>query len=130
MIFSEPDTLQQRAMVDRRVTLSRHGAPLLYAHDACTFLDRLLGVHKRPRIGPTDALIIKPCKAIHTLGLAYPIDVMFLDRKGVILKIERVPPGSLAFCVSGRVAVEMCSGTVNRLGLSIGQRFTRSRGRW
>lgn len=130
MIFSEPGTLEDRPAVDRRVTLSRHGAPLLYAHEASTFTDRLLGVHKRPRIGPTDALIIRPCKAIHTMGLEYPIDVMFLDRRGIILKLERVLPGNVSFCLWGRVAVEMCSGTVNRLGLTTGQQFARSTGRW
>ena len=72
--------------LEQKVTLCRLGAPLLYAYDASTFIRRLKGLHGVPPLGLTDALILRPCKAIHTVGLDKPVDIIFLDRRGIILK--------------------------------------------
>lgn len=126
-----------RSLVSRRsrylsdkVTLRRLGAPLLYAYDACTFLRRLRGLHAVPPLGLTDALIIRPCKAIHTYGLDRTIDVIFMDRSGKILKVDSIAPQKLMFCWRASVAVEMRHGTAARLGLKVGQRFLPCKGWW
>jgi uncharacterized membrane protein (UPF0127 family) len=36
---------------------------------------------------PVDAaLILAPCNAVHMFGMRFPIDVLFLDRRGVVIK--------------------------------------------
>ncbi|MGQ7848677.1 DUF192 domain-containing protein [Granulosicoccus sp. 3-233] len=129
--------LPERAMENRidtylenKVTLRRLSAPLLYAYDACTFLRRLRGLHGVPPLGPTDALIIRPCKAIHTFGLSERIDVIFMNRYGVILKLATVSPRRAMWCWKASVVVEMAHGTASRIGLGVGQTFVPSRGRW
>lgn len=113
-----------------KVTLCRQRAPLLYAYDACTFVNRLQGLHGIPPLGATDALIIRPCKAIHTWGLTRAIDVAFMDKEGVVLKLQTVQPRRNLCCWNAAVAVEMDSGTAMRIGMEVGQRFIPSEGTW
>jgi uncharacterized membrane protein (UPF0127 family) len=113
-----------------RVTLARLGAPLLYAYDANTFYRRLRGVRLIPPMGPTDALIIRPCKAIHTYGLIQPIDIVFLNLHGKILKMDTLKPRSLYACFGASVAVEMAQGTARRISLGVGQVLIPKNGAW
>ena len=40
-----------------------------------------------------DALWIRPCSEIHTLFMEYPIDVLFIDKTGQVMKItENIRP--------------------------------------
>lgn len=50
------------------------------------FLLRLRGMIGRD-FSRFDALLIRPCSEIHTLFMAYPIDVLFVDQTGRIVKI-------------------------------------------
>ena len=53
----------------------------------------------------SDVLLLAPCRDIHTVGMARPIDIAFLDAKGSVVRAERgVPPGTRRRC-SGAVAV-------------------------
>src|SRR5439155_25656242 len=38
------------------------------------------------------ALVLRPCRQIHTLGMRFPIDVAFCDREGVVLRTVTVAP--------------------------------------
>ena len=130
MISDRAEIATRGSFLEKKVTLRRLGAPLLYAYDASSFQQRLRGLHGVPPLGPTDALIIRPCKAIHTYGLNSPIDVIFLNKKGIILKLSTVGARSFMFCWRARLAVEMAHGTANRLGLRVGQQFKPSEGQW
>ena len=40
------------------------------------------------------ALLIAPCRSVHTVGMRVPIDIAFLDREGRVLSTRRaVRPG-------------------------------------
>ena len=43
---------------------------------------------------PSDcALWISPCHAIYTVGMRFPVDIVFIDNKGVVVKALRaIPP--------------------------------------
>ena len=116
--------------MSERVVVSRAGSPILQAHDAWSFRRRLQGLHAVPPLSPEDALIIRPCKAIHTIGLAQAIDVMFLDRDGVILKLASVAPRRAMICWNAHLVVEMLLGTIDRLELRAGQQCTPNQGWW
>lgn len=130
MIYQRASEARVNNYLQDKVTLRRLSAPLLYAYDACTFFRRLRGLHGVPPLGPTDALIIRPCMAIHTFGLKEPIDVIFMNRYGVILKMATVAPRRAALCWKASVVVEMAYGTASRIGLGVGQKFVPSQGRW
>lgn len=113
-----------------KVTLQRHGAPLLYAYDASSFYNRLRGIHGVPTLGPTEALILRPCKAIHTFGCKVVLDIVFLNESGVIVKIMSMGPNRFAFASKAVVVVEMAHGTAARIRLGVGQTLGPNMGVW
>ena len=56
---------------------------------ADSFLTRLLGLLKRKRLGPEEALWLVPSKGIHTIGMKFPIDVIFLDKDNKV--VDAIP---------------------------------------
>lgn len=50
------------------------------------FLRHHLGLLVHPPLEPGEALWLNPCGSIHTWGMRYAIDVLFLDPAGRVLK--------------------------------------------
>ena len=68
------------------------------------------------------ALVIAPCQAVHTIGMRFPIDVMFVDRDGRIVKARRgLGPWRMAAAWRAFAAVELSVGSVTD-GLRVGDR--------
>lgn len=86
---------------------------------------RARGLLGRRGLPPGHALWLAPCRSIHTVGMRFPIDVVFLDREGRALKVfEALPWGRLVwggFRAHG--ALEFAGGEAARLGLAPGQRL-------
>jgi hypothetical protein len=58
---------------------------------------RLLGLSRLPRELAPAALLIPRCRSIHTFGLRFPIDVVFLDGEGMELdRVDGLPPRRFA----------------------------------
>ncbi len=58
--------------------------------------ERLRGLLGLPSLGPGAALVIERCGAVHTVGMRFPIDVVFLDRAWRVVRVVRnVQPGRL-----------------------------------
>jgi hypothetical protein len=56
-------------------------------------------------------LCLTPCSAIHTFGLAYAIDVLFLDvNRRCLKRLENVAPNRVAWCWSASMVVELPAG--------------------
>ncbi len=57
---------------------------------------RMKGLLGRKAFCYGEGLWIKPCKAVHSFGMKFPIDVVFLDRQQcVIAVIASLPPNRL-----------------------------------
>jgi uncharacterized membrane protein (UPF0127 family) len=72
---------------------------------AASPLSRLLGLAllSRDRVGA--GLLIPRCRGVHTLGMRFPLDLVFLDAEGRVVELRRgVPPGRFIRC-SGAMAV-------------------------
>lgn len=119
-----------RALALPRVRLTRLGAPLLDARVAATFVSRLLGLHALPSLGPTDALVISPCRSVQTWGMPCAIDVVFLDAEGIVLEIRTLARNATAFHSRARRVVEAAAGSAERLALAPGQRLLPDGGAW
>ncbi len=88
---------------------------------ADTFPARLRGLLFAPPLKPGQGLLLDPCASVHTAGMAYPIDVVFLDRAGTITKIvPHLPPWRIAACRSATRTLELAAGEARRLGLAAG----------
>ena len=64
---------------------------------------------------------------IHTVGMSYPIDVVFLDSTGLILKVlAAIPRLRAAFCIRAAQVLELAAGEAYRLGWTVGLRLKLS----
>ena len=50
---------------------------------------RMRGLLGRPPLAPGEGLLIVPCQGVHTVGMGYPIDVVHLDRRGLVRRVLR-----------------------------------------
>lgn len=54
---------------------------------ARNFFSRAFGLLFRKKLKSNECLLITPCKSIHTIGMRYNIDVVFIDAFGYITDI-------------------------------------------
>ncbi len=116
--------------VSRWSDISLGGIDILRAFDANTFFSRLRGLHALLPLAPAEALIIRPCNAIHTLTMPCTIDVVFVDSQGCVLRCESVSRRRIIRCANAKAVVEMSEGSIDRLGIAEGAVLSRSRGAW
>jgi len=74
---------------------------------------------------PGEGLWIDPCAGVHTLGMRFPIDVVFLDPDLSILRVaEAVPPGRVRLAPRGtRSVLELPARAAAEAGLRPGIRL-------
>jgi uncharacterized membrane protein (UPF0127 family) len=92
---------------------------------ATTFLSRLAGLLGTAAIAEGGGLWIVPCRSVHTLGMRYPIDVAFLDARGVVVGIlGGLSPNRIGRVVrDARGALELRAGTLAATGTVTGDRL-------
>ena len=74
---------------------------------------RRKGLLGRKQLSSDEGLWILPCEAVHTFGMQFPIDLIYLDRSHRIIKISSaVPPWRLSICLSGHSVLELASGAI------------------
>jgi uncharacterized protein len=72
---------------------------------------RKTGLLKHDRLEPGDGLWITPCEGVHTVGMKFPIDVLFLDKKRKVVKIRAaMPRWRMAACLWAHSVLELPSG--------------------
>jgi uncharacterized membrane protein (UPF0127 family) len=94
---------------------------------ASAWFDRMRGLLGRDGLGPGAALLIERCGAVHTVGMRFALDLVFLDRAWRVARVVRgVPRGRLAVC-GGRSAVRVLeseAGCVDVARLRVGDVLT------
>jgi uncharacterized protein len=50
---------------------------------------RMKGLLGRANLKDGDGLVIMPCSSVHTIGMRFPIDVIFFDKRRRIVAIRR-----------------------------------------
>ena len=91
---------------------------IIPAFDSGTRRKGLLG---RGSIADGTAMIIAPTNAIHTFGMRFPIDVVFVRRNGAVVKIrERVQPWRAAMAHLAYAVIELPAGAAARAQLKVG----------
>ena len=98
---------------------------LLQALVCSNAFERARGLLGRDPPPDATALVIEPCRAVHTLGMRFPIDVVFCTGRGVVLRIvAALPPGRLAQQKGAARVLELRAGEAARLGLRVGDRLS------
>jgi hypothetical protein len=75
----------------------------------------LLGIDSLP---DGSGLLILPCRQVHTFGMRYPIDVVFVDESWTVRRVaHRLKSGRLSPLVLGaRAALELPAGKAGETG--------------
>ena len=83
--------------------------------------DRTRGLLGRPQLAACEGLLIMRCSSVHTVGMRYAIDVVFLDRHGAIARVvESLRPMRMAMCLGAASVLELAAGQARRLALRPG----------
>jgi uncharacterized membrane protein (UPF0127 family) len=85
------------------------------AQVANTSATRRKGLLGRRAFEMGEGLWISPCESIHTCGMKFPIDVIYLDRKKKVRKIRTaIVPWRFSMCLLAHSVLEVPVGTINR----------------
>ena len=70
------------------------------------------------------AIVIAPCRWIHTIGMKFPIDVAYLDPDGVVVKTIQMQRFRVGIPVwNARSVIEAEAGAFGRWGLRVGDQI-------
>ncbi|WP_164006680.1 DUF192 domain-containing protein [Pyxidicoccus trucidator] len=113
MLWRVNNETRQRLLADR-------------AERATGFLHRFKGLMGRRSLAVGEGMHIVPCNSIHTFFMRIPIDVVFLDRQGVIVKqLPALPPWrATSVYFQSRSVLELPAGVLEASGTQEGDRLT------
>jgi uncharacterized protein len=97
---------------------------------AATRATRAVGLMSRENLEPGEALWIIPSRGVHTCWMRFPIDVIALDDKGVIIdRVVNLKPWRIRLPRRGTAGVlELRAGTLDAAGAHIGHRIEFAQG--
>jgi hypothetical protein len=85
---------------------------------------RRRGLLGRDNLSKGQGLWIVPCEAVHTWGMRFPIDLVYLDRKEKVRKIRRaLGPWRLSICLLAHSALELPAGMADESGTQVGDQL-------
>jgi len=89
--------------------------PSLTLYPCLSFRQRLMGLHGFRPLSAREGLWIRPCCAVHTLGLSQWLDVVFLDAGDNVIHVcPSLRPNRSAWCWRARSVVELPAGFCQR----------------
>jgi len=87
-------------------------------------LQRMRGLLFRKPLVSGEGMLIRPCSSIHTIGMTHPLDVVFVDAKGIVLKLSRnLRPLRMDFAARAHATLELSVGEIDRAGIRIGDQL-------
>jgi uncharacterized protein len=107
-------------MVVARIRLERGPVVCERGELATTLWKRTKGLLGRTGLADDEGLWI-PTSSIHMFGMRFPIDVVYADREGKVLKLVRaIRPWRMSWCMGAKVALELSVGAIERSGVEVG----------
>jgi uncharacterized membrane protein (UPF0127 family) len=83
---------------------------------------RLRGLLGRPGLARGEGLLLDPCRAVHMLGMRFPLDVAFLDASGAVVAVyHALAPGArTSWHRAAAAALELPAGTLQASETGVG----------
>ena len=91
------------------------------AEMADNIISRFFGLMGRATLPEGEGVVIAPCSGVHTMFMRFPIDVIYVNSEGKVVRIdEAMRPWRLGRIVRGsHYVVELPAGTAARLGTQV-----------
>ena len=84
--------------------------------------DRMVGLLNRD--GIDGAILIRPARSVHSVGMQFTLDVAFCTKDLVVLRTICLKPGRMTRpCLRGGCVIEAESGAFDRWKLQVGDRL-------
>ena len=82
------------------------------AEVADTSAKRRTGLLKHTSLESGEGLWIAPCESVHSFGMKFAIDVLYLDRKKKVRKVRKnMVPWRMSACLTAHSVLELPAGT-------------------
>ena len=92
--------------------------------DAARPLARLKGLLGRRSLASDEGIYLRPASSVHTFFMRFPIDAVFVDGEGRVLKVAAgLRPWRAAGCRGARAVLELSSGESERRGVRLGDQL-------
>lgn len=99
------------------------GVASITAFYAENFRERGAGLLALPPLKSGEGLLLPGCGSVHTWGMKYALDLVYISRRMRILKlVTDLPPRRFSACWRAVSTLELPSGTVARLELVRGMK--------
>jgi len=86
---------------------------------------RRTGLLKHEKLDAGEGLWIAPCEAVHTFGMKFPIDVLYLTKNKKVVKIRpNMPRSRMSMCLRAHSVLELPAGTCASTGTIAGDQLT------
>lgn len=94
---------------------------IIEAIEARSFKQRALGLIGRHSMDDADAIFFPRCSAIHMMFMRFPIDALFIDSQGRVVKIYKdLKPWRFAVSWSASQVLELPAGRASHYGVKRG----------
>ena len=90
---------------------------------ATTFIDRLVGLLSSSGLPIDSGLYFPKCSAVHTFGMRFAIDVLFLDAECRVLKIVTMSRWKVSIHSKADSVLELQAGACGYHDIKIGQKL-------
>ena len=108
-----------------RIRNATRGTVLADAADmADTSEKRRTGLLKRLSLERGEGLLIAPCEGIHSFGMKFAFDALFLGGDRKVLKVRAsMPRGRISLCLRAHSVLELPAGTAAETGTVAGDQL-------
>ena len=109
----------------RAVNLTKNKELARNVSIASSMVARMKGLLGRKELKKGESLWIKPCNSIHTIGMKFPIDVLFLDSTNIVMEIKKQLPVYRITGIYFRASsvLELPAGTLQETNTQVGDRI-------
>ena len=91
-------------------------------------LVRMKGLLGRASLPPGEAIILRPASSIHMMFMRFAIDVIYLDRNDMIVKlVPNLKPWRFSAARGAHTVIEMASDETHGIDLQPGDRLVMNR---
>lgn len=96
---------------------------------ADTVLTRARGLLGRPPLEMNQGLVITPCSSVHTIGMQYALDIVFVDAVdndaiGSVIKLySHLGKWRTAIAMGAAWTLELKAGEISRLNIAVGDKL-------
>ena len=94
------------------------------AHFASSVLKRMVGLLNRKAFAEGEGLLIDRCYGIHTIGMRFPIDVLFLDKELRVMRaVSALPPFRICIVRQAVYVLELPVGAITHSRTAMGDQI-------